>query len=321
MLEYWKDGGIRMTTTRYRRHANLFRGVGAALLLCAGFVRGEAEAPAKAANQGFFWRARSASATVYLLGSVHVGQREFYPMRAPIEKAFATSAVLAVEADMRPEKQADAMGAFFKAGMLPPGASLRGTLPADTRKRLDDYIAENAAAAALDRMRPWMAAQMISMLEMQKAGYQAEDGVDLHFLRRAAVTGKKIVELEGADLQLKIFTEMNPKTETMMLHQTLAERAEAPAKIRTIIQAWQSGDDDALRQVILDAFDDNKDMAPLKKALFTDRDEKMAAKIETFLQGTDTVFVVVGAGHLLGPESVVERLRKSEKVKTSMERM
>jgi len=44
--------------------------------------------------------------------------------------------------------------------------------------------------------------------------------------------------------------------------------------------------------------------------MFTDRNVKMAEKIEGYLASEGTYFVIVGAGHLVGEDSVVSLLQK-----------
>jgi uncharacterized protein YbaP (TraB family) len=44
-------------------------------------------------------------------------------------------------------------------------------------------------------------------------------------------------------------------------------------------------------------------------ALLKNRNENWAGQIETMLRGSGTHFIAVGAGHLVGPDSVQERLK------------
>ena len=60
----------------------------------------------------------------------------------------------------------------------------------------------------------------------------------------------------------------------------------------------------------INAYSYNKEFAPLRKILFTDRDIEMTRRIREMLAGDQTVFVVVGAGHMVGDEGIVARLKK-----------
>ena len=48
----------------------------------------------------FQWEIRSETATITLVGSIHVGKADFFPLAAPFEDAFTAADALAVEVNM-----------------------------------------------------------------------------------------------------------------------------------------------------------------------------------------------------------------------------
>lgn len=64
-----------------------------ALLLLAG----QAARTATPSRQAFFRKVSSPSNAIYLLGSIHVGSKDMYPMPKEIEQAFERSTALVVE--------------------------------------------------------------------------------------------------------------------------------------------------------------------------------------------------------------------------------
>src|SRR5207237_7429793 len=48
----------------------------------------------------FLWEVSSMTNKVWLFGTIHAGKKEWFPLPAEIEEAFAASPVLAVEADV-----------------------------------------------------------------------------------------------------------------------------------------------------------------------------------------------------------------------------
>ena len=50
--------------------------------------------------QDYLWEVSSLTNKVYLYGTVHAGKKDWYPLPDAVEKAFADSAVLVVEADI-----------------------------------------------------------------------------------------------------------------------------------------------------------------------------------------------------------------------------
>ena len=51
-------------------------------------------------GKSFLWKVQSKTSTLYLLGSIHFLKQENYPLNPVIEKAFAQSNALVVEADI-----------------------------------------------------------------------------------------------------------------------------------------------------------------------------------------------------------------------------
>ncbi len=271
-----------------------------------------AAAESRTNARGFLWEARSDTATVYLFGSVHVGYAGLYPLADHVMDTFRESAKLAVEADVRPFMQLQVLPSFLDRIFLPPGESLRDSVPENIRILLDDYMTElgSVTAAALDRMQPWLAAMVITMTETQKSGYGIEHGVDLYFLQQAENNGVPIVELEGIAAQLEVFAAMEAELQHTMLKNSLKERHQVRERIELVMKAWENGDEEILRQELKRSFEKDEGTTLLKQLILTDRDEAMAQRIAEFLEADETVFVVVGAGHLLGKKSIVARLRE-----------
>jgi len=74
-----------------------------------------------------------------------------------------------------------------------------------------------------------------------------------------------------------------------------------------IVKAWQTGDSAGIEKLL------NKSLheAPaINKRLLTDRSRSWVPKIEELLNGGKNAIVIVGVGHLVGNEGVVELLRK-----------
>jgi hypothetical protein len=72
-------------------------------------------------------------------------------------------------------------------------------------------------------------------------------------------------------------------------------------------EAWKTGDAKTLDGLILDAM---RQFPQIHKKLLLDRNKEWTAKIEKLLAGGKNIFVVVGAAHLIGKDSVVELLAK-----------
>src|SRR5437879_12143534 len=77
-----------------------------------------------------------------------------------------------------------------------------------------------------------------------------------------------------------------------------------------MIDAWKSGNAQALAEVLRDAANKDAGSKKIMKLLLEDRNVSMAQKITRMLEAGDKAFIVVGAGHIVGANSIVNILRK-----------
>lgn len=76
------------------------------------------------------------------------------------------------------------------------------------------------------------------------------------------------------------------------------------------MRAWRTGDVKAMESLVTQTLNEYPEIRPIYDMLFYRRNRDMTARIEQFLQSRDTVFVVVGAAHLVGKEGIIELLKK-----------
>ncbi len=257
----------------------------------------------------FFWKAQSQTAIVYLLGSIHIGKPEFYPMRAEIEEAFASAKKLAVESDVREDGNPAVLKKMIRMAMLPEGETLRDVLHKETLSLLDKYLedAHPVLGHMINGMRPWVAASVIMVMEAEKYGYDLEHGVDMYFMKKAVEREMAIVELEDPMWLAKLDDDL----QDLMLRQILKDVGDAEEAIEKLIDIWRKGDADALVSGVQESYESDE-WKPLKEIMLTKRDAEMAGKVKEFLEGEETVFVVVGAAHLVGDGSIISRLEEME---------
>lgn len=51
-------------------------------------------------SKGLFWEVKKGKATVYMLGSIHLGDKNLFPMQQAIEDAFESSKIVVGEFDL-----------------------------------------------------------------------------------------------------------------------------------------------------------------------------------------------------------------------------
>ncbi len=256
------------------------------------------------------WKVESGSATVYLLGSVHVANASMYPLDATIERAFANSDKLVVEINILKVDPQRMGQLIFQKGMYPPGESLEKSISKETLGKLKAVLKEaGLTMAAVSAQRPWLASMRLTMRNLQKLGYSQELGIDRHFLIEAMATKKEILELETAEGQINMLAEWPKDLQDLFLLSTLKEYSQTGDLMATMVQNWKKGDAKGLDQLVRKTALDNPKLEPVMKKLFDDRNVKMISKIEKYLKSDHTFFVVAGAGHMVGKKGLVQLLR------------
>ena len=92
-----------------------------------------------------------------------------------------------------------------------------------------------------------------------------------------------------------------------MLLEAIDEAAQGPSEIAEMTRAWERGDTAALQRSVVD--ETRREYPELYQVLFVRRNAAWLPMIERELAGTNTEFIAVGAGHLLGPDGLIAQLR------------
>jgi uncharacterized protein YbaP (TraB family) len=261
----------------------------------------------------FLWKVTSpAGSEAYLLGSVHVLSKRFYPLSPVIDAAFADSKALVEEVDLdEMSNPATMMGLVGKA-MLPDGQTLEELVSRDTfaavRARAD---ANGVPLMLLQRMKPWMAAVTLTASELARAGFDSSLGVDKHFFDRAKAAGMPRRALETAAYQFDLLDGLGASLQEATLTAMLADIDAQAANVELMAAAWRRGDTATLEKLLHEGFSETPEIA---ERLLYERNRNWVAPVEKCLDDNARCFVVVGAAHLVGPHNLVDLLRARKHV-------
>ena len=100
---------------------------------------------------------------------------------------------------------------------------------------------------------------------------------------------------------------MVKKDQNAFLNQTLKDLGIVNDWATDLVKYWKTGDTDKLHDILYKGF---KNYPDIHNRFFIQRNKKWVEKIETLMQGNKNILFIVGAGHLVGPDSVVDLLRK-----------
>ena len=189
---------------------------------------------------------------------------------------------------------------------LAPGSSLSANLTEDEVATLKSATAPlGMPFEAVDMMRPWMASTMVSVGALIENGFDPNSGVEKQL--QPMIDGKKIRALETAEGQLEMLASMPEEVQMDMLRDALGEMDETVEILRELVDDWSVGNVEDLEDDLLEEM--KLEMPAAYDVLFTVRNKNWADQIEIEMKGSGTDFIAVGAGHLVGDDSVPAMLK------------
>ena len=259
----------------------------------------------------FLWEVQSPAlhaegGSLHLFGSIHIGKPDFYPLPARLESLLQNADQLVFEVNPQVAEEPQVALQMALRGMLPGGQTLDQVLSAATLQNLEAVLQElGLPLANFMNYKPWMLAVVLTGLQSARQGFDPAWGVESYLLRhKSPDTG--ILELESWQEQLDMLEALDPE---LLLDYSLEEFRTSEAMLETLAAAWLCGEQDILAGIVLDPV--QEEQAEVYEAMFVRRNEIMAEGVaELARQGDGQWLVVVGTGHLLGADSVVELLRQ-----------
>ena len=242
------------------------------------------------------WRIGDADTTIWMFGTVHVLPPGF-AWRSPALDAIAARAdSLLVEAvddgkgllDTASDTALLPLQARVSPGHRAKLAALQTTL--DTR-----------AAAILDGLPTWIAAVAVGMVREIRTGELPGPGADSALEADFRRAGKPVVAIENAGHVLARVNAIPESEQRRMLDAALDAPTPTRASLRAPLDAWARGTPDA-------GIAPDIGSPALGTALLDERNVAWAAALQRRLAAPGRVLFAAGAGHFLGPRSVLNLL-------------
>jgi uncharacterized protein len=266
------------------------------------------EARPASAPLNCLWQVEGKSNVIYLLGSVHVLKSSDHPLAAPIEAAFSNSQIVLFETDVEKMEQPETQLEMMRKSALPEGETLKQQLSPEVYAKFTKHLeAAGLPPIVFEKMKPAIAGIGLFFVKLQELGVEPEYGVDRYFFRKAQKEKKQIIPLETVEFQMSMLANFT-KEEGELLVKGMMEEIDNMAKEYTeLLAAWKIGDTDTLSKLLDRSM---RDVPGVYKRLVVDRTRNWLPKAEELLNGNKKAIFVVGAGHLVGDEGLVELLKK-----------
>ena len=253
------------------------------------------------------WRATDGESTVYLGGTVHLLRPEDYPLPEEFDQAYEGSSELFFETDISSMNNLSVQAQMLQKLSYSDGRTLKDVLDTETYAALETHTdGLGMPLMMLEQLKPGMIVSTLQVLEFQRMGFTPQ-GVDAFFNTQALTDGKSVGALETLDEQISFLAEMGKGNESEFIMMSLEELDNTANLMGEMIDAWRAGDSEVLRTLFVD---DMLERAPaVYDFLLRKRNLRWIPQIEAMFDDPEIEFVLVGAAHLVGADSIVELLR------------
>lgn len=263
--------------------------------------------PGVAAAKPPVWIVHGARGTLVLFGSIHLLPPGLDWRPTALDDAIGRARALWFELPITAETDNQASALSEARGRLPAGATLTALLtPGDAAKLERVALRVHCSPQGVAQMQPWLAEITLSVAEDALWGASASNGVEeqlqglapLQVPRRAfETTSQQIGFLAGAPTDDQVAS----------LNWTLHEIEDDPSTYDRVVKEWLDADLPSLQR---DAIEPLKRVSPkLYTRLIAARNHRWVKALRGELRKSGVVVVVVGVGHLVGPDGLPTLLR------------
>ena len=260
-------------------------------LAFAGLLAGTAQTVAGAALPAVepapspaMWSISDEDTTIFLFGTFHALDRDTGWFSNVVRAAFNHSDELVLETVV-PSDPAELFASLSRQSLA--GEAKVGEPVIATSRPNSGFVDTSTKAMSAGR----------------SVGMSVDNGADSVLRREAQSNGKRIDGLESFDFQLAMFSSLPspPKSAS----NPIPGQGDMASAMQTMKTAWKRGDSTHIAAV-LGAMEQQS--PETYRRLFTERNTRWAEWVARRMQRPGVVFVAVGSGHLIGRDSVQQRL-------------
>jgi len=294
------ENGESMNDTKKRSEGmkKLILGITLVALICTG-----------AAAESSVWRVQKDESVMYLGGTCHLLRKSDFPLPAEFDKAYRASDMLVFETDIGKLNDSLTQQKLMAEAMYADGSTIDKHLSPQTYSLLSEYCASHGIPlAAIKQFKPSMIVLMLTAMELMKLGV-TQQGVDTFFYQLAIKDKKAVEGLESIEEQINFIVGMGKGNEDAFVTHSIKDLKTIKQDYESLVKAWRKGNVKKLSELMVTEL---KTKTPkLYKELLADRSENWLPTINAYQKTPEKEFILVGVGHLVGPDGIIEALRKN----------
>lgn len=247
------------------------------------------------AAEPLHFRAIKGDKELVILGSIHMGNSEMYPLPNEITSflknsdAVITEVILTDETpilDIETKSTNEVLNEKQKAQL------------AEVNIQLGFHPKAFLTSPA------WQTALTLQISQFAKMGFSQELGIDTYITEKAVKLNKKILGLESIEYQLGLFTE-DPNVSQLLLVDTVENWQENVRVSECLVKSWLAGNTQQLTEISTQSAIGEE----LSDQFIYQRNHNWSEKLNSNKFIPDGKYlVVVGALHLIGKENLMDLL-------------
>jgi uncharacterized protein YbaP (TraB family) len=253
------------------------------------------------------WKVTNDQYSLYIGGTIHVLSPKDYPLAKEYDLAYQASDKVIFETDMEVVSSPAFGQKMMDQMMYSDGTTINKVLQPDTYNALAIHLSSRQIPMQeFASHKPSLLAISLTFIELQAMGYTSE-GVDMFFANMAKTQAKEQGWLETPDEQLAFIAKLGGDDPNTMIEYTLKDIKKMPEMFAKLHSTWLAGDMQGMADVGITPF--KADYPTIYQDLLVTRNNNWLPKIVNMLNDQPTEFILVGALHLSGPDSVLAKLK------------
>jgi hypothetical protein len=241
------------------------------------------------------------SGTAYLFGTIHTLPKNIEWSTPILETAIGDSDELIIEVVGLEDKKNSAK-IFTELALSPNLPKVEARIKPSLHDELDRVLDDaNIAELTLNRMESWAAALSLATAQTGKLGLSSDEGVEKKLIAKFEGLKKPVSGLETIAQQLGYFDKLPESEQREMLTSVLEESGDTKEAFQELFDAWYTGDIIKLEKLTEGGILEKPE---IRERILVARNKDWDEQLHEKLKQPGTLFVAVGAAHLVGPDAV-----------------
>lgn len=254
------------------------------------------------------WKVNHGEEVIYIGGTVHLLRNSDFPLPAEFDIAYRNSSRIFFETDIAALSAPSTQEKMFVSMIAKPGHTIDKLISPDTMEKLTSAASKRGMDFnTLIRFKAGMIVTMLQISELMRLGVTLE-GVDTHFNARAIQDHMPAGELETLEVQISFLSRMGEGKEEEFIRLSLRDLDKIELMYDKLILAWRNGDRKQLDTLLINEM--KRDFPEVYEQLLVQRNNNWLPKIKNMFKEPGTEYVLVGVGHLVGPDGILQHLEK-----------